>query len=86
MIVYKIDVIAELKKNGYSTYKIRKNNILFEATLTKIRRGEIVNAATIDRLCSLLHMQPGDILAYVPDDPAGNTAGTIHPADDPQTP
>lgn len=79
MIVYKIDVIAELKKNGYSTYKIRKNNIFFEATLTKIRRGEIVNAATIDKLCNILHMQPGDILAYVPDDPEDD------PADDTPT-
>ena len=65
-INYKIDVIAELKKAGYSTYRIRKEKILSEATLQKFRDGEIVNADNLALLCDLLNCQPGDILIYKP--------------------
>ena len=68
MIRYKIDVLQALKNAGYSTYKIRKQNLLFESTLTKIRKNEIVNTDNLNILCKLLDLQPGDILQYIPDD------------------
>ena len=68
MIRYKIDVLQALKNAGYSTYKIRKQNLLFESTLTKIRKNEIVNTDNLNILCKLLKMQPGDILEYIQDD------------------
>lgn len=67
MIRYKIDVLQALKNAGYSTYKIRKQNLLFESTLTKIRKNEIVNTDNLNILCKLLELQPGDILQYIPD-------------------
>lgn len=67
MIRYKIDVLQALKDAGYSTYKIRKQNLLFESTLTKIRKNEIVNTDNLNILCKLLELQPGDILQYIPD-------------------
>jgi len=67
MIQYKIDVLQALKNAGYSTYKIRKQNLLFESTLTKIRKNEIVNTDNLNTLCKLLELQPGDILQYIPD-------------------
>ena len=67
MIRYKIDVLQALKNAGYSTYKIRKQNLLFESTLTKIRKNEIVNVDNLNILCKLLELQPGDILQYIPD-------------------
>lgn len=66
-IRYKINVIESLKKAGYTTYRIRKDRILNEDVLTRIRKGVIVNISTIDKLCKLLHCQPGDILEYVED-------------------
>ena len=67
MIKYKIDVLQALKEKGYTTYKIRKQNLLFESTLTKIRKNEIVNVDNLNILCKLLELQPGDILQYIPD-------------------
>lgn len=67
-IVYKIDIIQALKKAGYSTYKIRQDNLLSQSTITKLNQGN--TKITIDNLltlCSLLNCQPGDILEYVPD-------------------
>lgn len=64
MIFYKIDVLAELKKAGYNTSRIRKENILGEQTLQKIRTNQVVYGNTLDKLCELLHCQPGDLLEY----------------------
>lgn len=66
-IRYKIDVLAELKKAGYSSYKIRKEKLIGESTIQKIRKGEIVTADNLAILCKLLNMQIGDIIEYVPD-------------------
>ena len=41
MLKYKIDVLEALKEKGYSSYKIRKDKLIGEAQLTKIRSGDI---------------------------------------------
>jgi len=64
-IKYKIDVLAALKDSGYSTYKIRKDKIFGEATLQKMRNGELVSYENVSMLCKLLKCQPGDIMEYV---------------------
>lgn len=66
-IEYKIDVIAKLKEAGFSTYRIRKEKLLGEATLQKIRNGEPVSWENISTICMLLDCQPGDIMEYVED-------------------
>ena len=67
-IKYKIDVISALKNAGYSTYRIRKERLLGEATLQKIRNKEMISLDNISTVCKLLNCQPGDIMEYVPDD------------------
>lgn len=66
-IRYKFDVMAALKEKGYSSYKLRKDKLLGEATMTEIRKGQIVSLENLTRLCKLLDCQPGDLLEYVPD-------------------
>lgn len=67
-IKYKINVIAALRTAGYSTYRIRKENIMSQSTLQKFRNGEIVNADNMALICRLLKCQPGDIIEYVEQD------------------
>ena len=62
---YKMDVLAELKKAGYNTNRIRKEKIMGEAMLQKLRQEELVSWATIEKLCELLNCQVGDIIEYV---------------------
>jgi len=62
---FKIDVLSALKDAGYSTYRIRKEKILAESTLQKLRKKEPVSWENIETLCGLLKCQPGDILEYV---------------------
>lgn len=68
MLVYKLDILAALKNNGYTTYRIKKEKILSESTLQKFRHKEGISWSNLDTLCSLLNCQPGDIIAYTPDD------------------
>lgn len=67
MLKYKIDVLAALKEAGYSSYKIRKENIFAQYTVSQLRSGSIVSLAVLDKLCSMLKCQPGDILEHVED-------------------
>lgn len=64
-IKYKIDVLAALKDAGYSTYRIRKDKLLGEATLQSLREGKAVSWDNIATICRLLDCQPGDIMEYV---------------------
>jgi DNA-binding Xre family transcriptional regulator len=63
-IKYKIDVLAELKNAGYSSYRLRQDKIFGERTIQKFRNKEIVSADNLATLCELLNCQPGDILEY----------------------
>lgn len=65
MIRYKIDVLAALKSAGFSTYRIRKEKLLHEMSLQRLRDGELVSWAVLDEVCKLLNVQPGDILERV---------------------
>lgn len=65
MIVYKIDVLDELKKSGYSTARLRKEKIIGEKLIQTIRKNEMIGMATLDKICALLNLQPGDIIAHV---------------------
>ncbi|MCM1048697.1 MAG: helix-turn-helix transcriptional regulator [Clostridiales bacterium] len=65
MLKYKIDILDALKEKGYTSYKIRKDKLIGEAQLTKIRNGEIASKETLNTICKLLICQPGDILEYI---------------------
>ena len=62
---YKLDVIAALKEAGYNTNRIRKEKIMGESMLQKIRYGQMVSWATLETICDLLNCQPGDIIEFV---------------------
>ena len=65
MLKYKIDILEKLKENGYTTYKLRKDKIIGESQIQKIRNGELASKETLNTICRLLHCQPGDILEYI---------------------
>jgi putative transcriptional regulator len=65
---YKVDVLSNLKAAGYSTYSIRKDRLLSESTVQKLRGGEPISWENIETVCRLLNCQPGDILEYADGD------------------
>ena len=64
MIKYRIDILQNLKDKGFTTYKLRKDKLLGESTIQKLRNSELVSWENINILCCLLDCQPGDILIY----------------------
>lgn len=62
---FKIDVLEALKAKGYTTYVLRKENILSQSTLQKLREGKGLSWENIERICGLLECQPGDLIEYV---------------------
>ena len=65
---FKIDILEALKEKGYSSYTLRKENILSQSTIQKLREGKGLAWDNIERLCSLLDCQPGDLIEYVKED------------------
>lgn len=69
MLIYKINVLKELKEAGYNTTRIRREKIISEASLQHIRDNEMIAMKTLDTLCRILDMQPGNIIKFVEDPP-----------------
>ena len=61
---YKVDVLAMLKEAGYTTYRLRKEKLLSESTLQKLRNNDPISWENLATLCKLLGCQPGDIIEY----------------------
>lgn len=56
-----------LESRGHSmTYWLRQNGF-HSATVTKLRKNERINTDTINSICKVLNVQPGDIMEYVED-------------------
>lgn len=63
-----------LKERGITSYKIRKDNLISQAALTKMKSGSgNIDTRTLERLCELLGCQPGDLMEYVPDEQNDST-------------
>ena len=65
---YMLDVLEALKTKGFTTYTLRKDNLLSQSTIQKLREKKGLAWENIDNLCKLLDCQPGDLFEYVPDE------------------
>ena len=62
------DKLLELfRDRGITSYTIKKDNIIGQASYKKIKEGGDIDTRTIAKLCKYLECQPGDILEYVPE-------------------
>lgn len=68
MFVYKFDVLKSLKECGYTTTKLRKEKLLGENAIQSLRCGEMVGIISLEKICKLLDMQPGNIIKYIDND------------------
>ena len=61
---YKINVLEALKEKGYSSYILRKEKLLSESTVQKLREAEGVAWDNLETLCRLLDCDISDLLEY----------------------
>ena len=72
MFNYKIDVLKELSKHGYTSTRMRKEKIMSEATMQNLRKGKGITTDTLNTICIILRCQPSDVLEIVPTDEEKN--------------
>ncbi len=58
-------LLAIFKERGITSYTIKKDNVIGQASYRKIQEGGHIDTRTIESLCKYLHCQPGDIMEYV---------------------
>lgn len=68
MFSYKIDILGELSKRGYTSTRMRNEKILSEATMQNLRKGKGITTDTINTICIILRCQPSDIIEIIPTD------------------
>lgn len=66
---YTTDVLTKLKQAGYNTNVLRKEKLLSESTIQKLRTGEGIAWASLETICRLLNCKLCDIVEYFPDTP-----------------
>lgn len=64
MIFYKIDIFKALKDKGFNQTRLQNENLLPRQTMTNIRAGKSITFETLNKLCVMLKMQPGDIIGF----------------------
>ena len=56
-----------MHRQGFSKEELRKQIQVSSATMAKISKNEPISLDVINKVCSVLNCQPGDILEYIPD-------------------
>lgn len=64
MIIYK-DILQKLKDTGYNTNRIRKEKILSEGTLQRLRDGRPITTETIDVICNITGCNVCDLIEHI---------------------
>ena len=68
MLKYKFDVLQAIL-DRYTSYQIRQKKLLGENALQSLRENKMVGIKALDQLCTLLDLQPGDIIEHEKEDP-----------------
>lgn len=67
MIIYK-DILHQLKEAGFNTNYLRKEKILSESTIQRLREGKPITTDTIDKICDLLQCNVEDLIEFRTED------------------
>lgn len=63
-------LIDKLEKGGYNSfYKMKQTKLMGQATYKALMEGNgSLSTDVLNRLCKEFNCQPGDLMAYVPDE------------------
>ena len=64
MFTYKIDILQELKKKGFTTTALRREKLLSEVTIQALRKKEMIGINALDIVCALLEKQPASVIHF----------------------
>ena len=63
MIVYK-DILQKLKDAGYNQARLRKEKLLSESTMQRIRDGESITMEKLGEICKLTGLPVEELIEY----------------------
>lgn len=66
MYYYKIDVVQAMADKGYNSYRLKKDNLMSQGTLTKLKNKENVTIKTLNDVCCMLRCDISDIIEIKP--------------------
>lgn len=88
----KVDILAELKRKGYSQLRLREEKLMWPTEITRLRSGEIPSWGLLEKVCDLTGLCLSDIIGdrggsekpmFVERvDEHGNEVYTLNPAAD----
>ena len=64
MIRFKIDILASLKEAGYNQ-TVLQSGLLPKSTIQALKDGKNITLDSLNKVCVLTGLQPGDLLEYV---------------------
>lgn len=64
MIRFKTDILASLREAGYNQ-TILQSGLLPKSTIQSLKDGGNITLETLNKVCILTGLQPGDLLEYV---------------------
>lgn len=67
-IYYKKDICKLLRKANETSYTLHYKGVLSFATWTKLEKRKLISWDTLDKICTILQMQPGDLIGYKDDE------------------
>lgn len=54
----------KMKENGLTSYYVKKNNIIGQATYDRIMKDKPIRTDILDRLCDILDCKPEELITY----------------------
>lgn len=67
MIIYK-DMIKKMSDAGYNVSRIRREKLLGQTTLSRIRNGDSITMESLDSICKMTGLPVQELIEYVPDE------------------
>ena len=68
-IVVNLDVMMARRKKGLKELAAEVDITMANLSILKNNKAKAVRFSTLEAICRALDCQPGDLLAYVPDEP-----------------
>ena len=67
MLRVRKDVLKILKTKGYNSRRLRREGILAESTMTRLRHGDDICLSTLSKICDILDMPYAYLIEEVKD-------------------
>ena len=67
-IYYKQDICDLLHKASYTSYNLQEKGILNFAGWTRLQKQQPISWNTLDKVCTILQVQPGELFGYREDE------------------